>query len=313
MPDTFGSDYFKIAGTLATTFQLRSHHNMDKKEQRCVSLLKGNNCDSSDPHGYCGSTEKLEVNFRSPTKRSFLRECIRQIYILNGRLHTLPNIPNAIEFNRNQIWSNINEILIQATQLSNHYVLVERVKRQLFREPKTRRRKAVGPCKQEIQITKLYNFGAWRLNVGAQPKRIKRNYLDEARNRLKEDHHRRSSGRKRKSDGVKAANPLNIDTHEGIYQVSTHTISKICKYHVNMVRTHPSRVRSPAEQERRDRNTEACRLSRRAKKLEELLVAEQYGDRQHLNEKLLEETIRSIYYMKALLSLMVDHEENLYI
>ncbi|KAL5281608.1 hypothetical protein ACFFRR_005138 [Megaselia abdita] len=95
-----------------------------------------------------------------------------------------------------------------------------------------------------------------------------------------------------------------FDRSKGVLEISKNTISEICKYHKNMARHHPTITRSRQEQEKRDKNTKACRLSRRAKKLEEIIMEEEYQENLKMHDEVVEETIRSLFYMKQLLELM---------
>lgn len=102
----------------------------------------------------------------------------------------------------------------------------------------------------------------------------------------------------------KISKNLQFDRNNGVLEISKNTMSEICKYHKNMARNHPQTFRSKLEQEKRDKNTQACRLSRRAKKLEEIIMEEQYRDDLKLHEKITEETARSVHYMKKLLEML---------
>lgn len=97
---------------------------------------------------------------------------------------------------------------------------------------------------------------------------------------------------------------LQFDRNKGILEISKNTMSEICKYHKNMARNHPVVNRSTKEQEKRDKNTKACRLSRRAKKLEEIIMEEEYKESLQMHDDVIEETVRSLLYMQQLLELM---------
>lgn len=71
-------------------------------------------------------------------------------------------------------------------------------------------------------------------------------------------------------------------------------------YHANMVRRVP-RLRSPKAQQRRDRNTLACLLSRRARHAKEVVVEQEYIQYRKKHEDTLQKQIRlSLYYVRAL-------------
>ncbi|XP_054083420.1 uncharacterized protein LOC128920350 [Zeugodacus cucurbitae] len=56
-----------------------------------------------------------------------------------------------------------------------------------------------------------------------------------------------------------------------ISKLSREQIEEVLPYHPEMARKYPPKERTPAEQRRRDKNTEACRMSRRRKKLMEIM------------------------------------------
>lgn len=86
-------------------------------------------------------------------------------------------------------------------------------------------------------------------------------------------------------------------------KISQETLAEICKYHKNMARKYPSKVRSPRDQEKRDKNTIACRMSRRLKKLEEVAIEEQYKECKDKYLSNLLETQKIVLYMKELIKL----------
>lgn len=73
-------------------------------------------------------------------------------------------------------------------------------------------------------------------------------------------------------------------------------------YHANMVRrSQTPRQRSPKEQQRRDRNTLACLLSRRARQAQEAHMAQQYELYCAQQAAMLEQQVRfGIYYRQLL-------------
>ncbi|XP_016961651.2 protein Mabiki [Drosophila biarmipes] len=78
--------------------------------------------------------------------------------------------------------------------------------------------------------------------------------------------------------------------------------SSVSQYHANMVRrTQAQRQRSPKEQMRRDRNTLACLLSRRAKQAQEERMCQQYEQYRSHHAAMLEQQVRlSLYYRQIL-------------
>lgn len=274
-------------------------------------ILNKDSMNKCDPHGYFSDVGRQEINFKSPTKRSFLNECIRQIYIINGNDMPIATI-NPVEFNKAHLWNALNNLMVPA-KVSRHQASVLRVKRRLFREPKQRLRKFRQPKFNASQISECLNFKTSRHIVGI--KKIPRNYLDLARSGVYNDLRQNLKRKHIDDDSEAKENGVHFKTNEGSFEVSQQVINKVCRYHGNMARNHPQRERSSEEQLKRERNTEACRLSRRAKKLEEMLVEQQYRERLMTNEKVLEASIRSILYMKALMGLMVGQQDdrNLYI
>ncbi|KAH8376978.1 hypothetical protein KR093_002449 [Drosophila rubida] len=82
--------------------------------------------------------------------------------------------------------------------------------------------------------------------------------------------------------------------------ISSEKMRDICKYHGNMVRKFPKKERTPKDQDRRNKNTIACRTSRRVKKLEHLFVEEQYKDFKVQHLKVVEQSMRAQAYFKQL-------------
>ncbi|KAH8285754.1 hypothetical protein KR018_002005 [Drosophila ironensis] len=80
------------------------------------------------------------------------------------------------------------------------------------------------------------------------------------------------------------------------------TTPLVSQYHANMVRRPQSpRQRSPKEQERRDRNTLACLLSRRAKQAQEERMAREYEHFRNRHAAMLEQQMRLGLYYRQLL------------
>ncbi|XP_017856781.1 PREDICTED: protein Mabiki [Drosophila arizonae] len=73
-------------------------------------------------------------------------------------------------------------------------------------------------------------------------------------------------------------------------------------YHANMVRrSQTSRQRSPKEQQRRDRNTLACLLSRRAKQAQDAHLSQQYEQYRAQQVAIMEQQVRFGLYYRQLL------------
>ncbi|XP_037808939.1 protein Mabiki-like [Lucilia sericata] len=86
-------------------------------------------------------------------------------------------------------------------------------------------------------------------------------------------------------------------------QISDDTLRSICKYHGNMVRKFPKKERSAKDQERRDKNTIACRMSRRVKKLEHIAIEEQYKEFSQQTFDIIEQSMRATAYLHELMQL----------
>jgi len=82
--------------------------------------------------------------------------------------------------------------------------------------------------------------------------------------------------------------------------ISPEALRDICKYHGNMVRKFPKKERTPKDQDRRNKNTIACRMSRRVKKLENLAVEEQYKEFTSQHLKIVEQSMRANAYFHHL-------------
>ncbi|XP_065356484.1 protein Mabiki-like [Calliphora vicina] len=87
-------------------------------------------------------------------------------------------------------------------------------------------------------------------------------------------------------------------------KISDETLRSICKYHGNMVRKYPKVQRSAKDQERRDKNTLACRMSRRVKKLEHIAIEEQYKEFSQQTFDIVEQSMRSTAYLHELMQLL---------
>ncbi|KAH8378010.1 hypothetical protein KR093_008478 [Drosophila rubida] len=82
---------------------------------------------------------------------------------------------------------------------------------------------------------------------------------------------------------------------------STATATATTTYHANMVRSQRPRLRSPKAQQRRDRNTLACLLSRRARVAKEVAMEQQYQQFIQQHNVTAEQQIRlNLYYVRAL-------------
>ncbi|EDV58717.1 protein Mabiki [Drosophila erecta] len=88
-------------------------------------------------------------------------------------------------------------------------------------------------------------------------------------------------------------------------------IQDIFKYHVNMVRKFPKKERSPKDQERRNKNTIACRMSRRKKKFDDLQIEQQYKECSTEHLKIAEQSLRARVYLNHLKQLVKQEDHPL--
>ncbi|XP_017047765.1 protein Mabiki [Drosophila ficusphila] len=90
--------------------------------------------------------------------------------------------------------------------------------------------------------------------------------------------------------------------------IITEAIQDIFKYHVNMVRKFPKKERSPKDQERRNKNTIACRMSRRKKKFDDLQIEQQYKECSMEHLKIAEQSLRAKVYLNHLKQLVKQED-----
>ncbi|XP_036322418.1 uncharacterized protein LOC118736430 [Rhagoletis pomonella] len=94
------------------------------------------------------------------------------------------------------------------------------------------------------------------------------------------------------ANSLAAKRALSLPSATVLSRISEDKLRSICSYHGNMVRQFPKKERSPKDQERRNKNTIACRISRRLKKLEQIAVEEQCKEFEKFNFDMLEEQLR---------------------
>ncbi|KAH8255438.1 hypothetical protein KR038_002949 [Drosophila bunnanda] len=102
------------------------------------------------------------------------------------------------------------------------------------------------------------------------------------------------------SSSASVSSDHSLPSHNSPSPISVNAIRDICKYHVNMVRKFPKKERTPKEQERRDKNTMACRLSRRKKKIDDLEVKEEYDQFLKTHHEMAEQSLRAKVYLDQL-------------
>ncbi|XP_017860308.1 PREDICTED: uncharacterized protein LOC108611964 isoform X1 [Drosophila arizonae] len=272
---------------------------------QCSGMLEGES-------GYCVVYKRDHYiisnhpNYQSPTKRSFLNECIRQLYIINGLVHKLNWAPNTLVCTQQELWHQVN-MCLQPERLSARNASLQRVKRQLFRETQ-RKRKATSSVRGQVWGTQVFNFKPMRSRIGRR--HIRRGYLTVARQIVLQQLIRENV--KREMTGTSAICQTIINATEGIYNVNATVISDICRYHQNAARHQPTVQRRLNEGQQRMRSSEACQLTQRAKRLEAMFLHEQVRRAGQNHQLILEESVRSIYYAKQLFRLIEDHEEFVY-
>lgn len=245
-------------------------------------------------------------NYQSPTKRSFLNECIRQLYIINGLAHKLLWAPNTSLASRQELWQQV-DLCLQPERLSAHSASLQRVKRQLFRETR-RSRKCTPSVRGQLWGTQVLYFRPMRSKLGRR--NIRRGYMTVARHIVLQQMIRENL--KREMIHTPAVCQSVINAAEGIFNMNAGVIGEICSYHRSAAR-HQSAVNCHlSDAELRLRNNEACQLTQRAKRLEAMFLHEQVRRAVQNHQLILEESVRSIYYAKQLFRLIEDHEEFVY-
>ncbi|XP_017154857.1 protein Mabiki [Drosophila miranda] len=101
-----------------------------------------------------------------------------------------------------------------------------------------------------------------------------------------------------------ASTSSSASSSHSLTSISAAALQNICKYHGNMVRKFPKKERTPKDQERRNKNTIACRMSRRVKKLEHLAIEEQYNEFSSQHLKIAEQSMRACVYLNHLQQLV---------
>ncbi|KAL7741171.1 hypothetical protein ACLKA6_018195 [Drosophila palustris] len=210
-------------------------------------------------------------NYQSPTKRSFLNECIRQLYIMNGLGHKLHWEQTTSPSNRQEIWKQVNTCL-QPERLSVRSASLQRVKRQLFRESRRNRKRAQTQRSQVWGGTKGSHFKPLRHKI--ERRHIKRSYLESGRQRALQQLIRESL-RREMINTPKICQRI-INATERIFNVDAEVIE---------------------------------RLMERAKRMEALYIQEQMRRVVENQQVILEESVRSMLYAKQLFSLIEKQEE----
>lgn len=211
-------------------------------------------------------------NYHSPTKRSFLNECIRQLYIMNGLAHKLHWAPSTSLSNHQEIWQQVDTCL-QPERMSVRSACLQRVKRQLFRESRRKRKRCQTLRSKVWGGTEGSNFKPLRHKI-ARP-HIRRDYLKSARQTVLQQLIRENL--KREMINTPAVCQSIINAAEGIYNVNASVVN---------------------------------RLTERAKRMEATFMQEQVRRAVQNHQLILEESVRSILYAKQLFRLIENQDEN---
>ncbi|KAH8285782.1 hypothetical protein KR018_003704 [Drosophila ironensis] len=114
--------------------------------------------------------------------------------------------------------------------------------------------------------------------------------------------------KRRRLMSASESSSISSTSFQAVGQVNADAIHDILKYHVNMVRTFPKKERSPKEQDRRNKNTIACRMSRRKKKFDDLQIEQQYKEFTSEHLKIAEQSVRAKVYLNYLNQLVKQEE-----
>ncbi|XP_055914784.1 uncharacterized protein LOC129948007 [Eupeodes corollae] len=93
------------------------------------------------------------------------------------------------------------------------------------------------------------------------------------------------------------------NSHNTVPLIPKEIYEDICKYRSNMARNFPRKERSSKEQERRVKNTFACRKSRRIEKIQQVATEEEYKCYKQTNLQMEEYAIRAAVYFRELMKL----------
>ncbi|XP_022224505.1 uncharacterized protein LOC111075493 [Drosophila obscura] len=286
---------------------------IDYKDQQLIVYQRPGALYGEHGYGYCVVYKRDHYilnnppNFQSPTKRSFLNECIRQLYLMNGMVHKLYwGTSSASLATPGELWHQVDSCL-QPERITKKIESMKRVKRQLFREPRCGR-KTTKPVRGKVWGTQVFSFRPMREKIGRRY--IRRGFLRPARQTVLQQ--LICENLKREIICSPAVCKTVISAAEGIFNVNASVISDICSYHNNAARHQPAVECRLTAGQARLRNNEACRLTQRAKRLEEMFIHEQVRRAVQNHQLILEESVRSIFYAKELFRLIEDHEEFVY-
>ncbi|XP_055921469.1 uncharacterized protein LOC129952709 [Eupeodes corollae] len=296
-----------------------------------MDIINADHLNFFDPHGYCRLVIADNRNrFLIPWKRRNLGNEVQELHIMNDSNLIPPSTTGYFE--KRLICNFIDDILgAQKPETCD----AETARRKLFPPSRSVPRKSRTTHKNKRTHSTLFKFR--NPQRGTVLRKVKKNYLNEARKNvlaqiaLEEKNTRPGSSSSSSLDSIDSSNVQNwrmtveecpnkifvnpnfngmllVRTDTGVFPIEPSKLSEVCKYHDNMVRRHPPKIRTEHEQVKRDLNTEACRLSRRVSKLAGIILEEQYRERTVANNKIVEESIRSIHYLKSLLDMLLERD-----
>ncbi|XP_030380652.1 uncharacterized protein LOC115628608 [Scaptodrosophila lebanonensis] len=231
-------------------------------------------------------------NYQSPTKRSFLNECIRQLYLINGWVNQLHWDGQSLN-NRKELWRQVDICLRSGQRPVNRRESVHRVKRQLFRDDRGKR-KWKKPKRSSASHTQIINFRSIRDKIGRQ--HVRRSYLKPARTTVIQ--RLICENLQREMRTAPAAAAAISAAHEFINA----NADILCSYKQELARSQPML----------ECNNQTCCPRRRPKHLDTLFMHQQMQHAVQNHQLILEESVRSMYYAKELFRLMEDHDKFLH-
>lgn len=255
--------------------------------ERHENIADNNSANMLQPLVYINAYRRPRLNYHCPTKRYFLNECINQIYAKNG--NETPGISYMAEYNYTCMWT-VLEILAKPYPISEFDAAVDRVKRKLFFETKTRPNKNPNVRQKANTKTECFYYKPQRSKLGER--KISRRYLDEVRTQVYADMRQRLLKRKY------------LEDYDGVNESEEATCtpeSKRCRYDKSSDISH---LPYAAYERNGQHNIEAIRLPPRSENLEDMLLDQHYNQRLLIYDNTLEAPIRLMLYARQLMRIM---------
>ncbi|KAH8378315.1 hypothetical protein KR093_010696, partial [Drosophila rubida] len=119
-------------------------------------------------------------DYKCQTKRRFLNEMIRQLYVVNNCSHHLRWLPTFAMTDRQRLWEQV-DFCLRPERMSVELSAIKRVRRQLFRESKQSRKMQSSKVRRSMYwgTTHVSHFKTLRRHIGRQ--HVRRSYLDGVR------------------------------------------------------------------------------------------------------------------------------------